>query len=128
MISILSFSIRLFSALLIAFGLHLFVLQILEYPLFNNLIVKSYLVNLVLAFGIYVAMYKLKDTQPNNLGFIFMMGSLVKFGLFFLFFFPSYKADGEMTSLEFSSFFIPYAISLILETLTLSKLLNNLKE
>lgn len=128
MISIFTFSIRLISVLLIAFGLHLLVLQVLEYPLLNNLIVRSYLVNLVMAFGIYVAIYKLKDTQPNNLGFIFMMGSFVKFGLFFLFFFPVYKADGEMTSLEFSSFFIPYAMSLILETLTLSKLLNNLKE
>lgn len=128
MISISTFSIRLILALSIAFGLHLLVLQMLDYPLFGNLIVRSYLVNLVLAFGIYVAMYKLKDTQPNNLGFIFMMGSLVKFGLFFIFFFPAYKADGEMTSLEFSSFFIPYATSLILETLTLSKLLNNLKE
>ena len=87
MISIFTFSIRLITALLIVFGLHLLVLQILEYPLFNNLIVKSYLVNLVLALGIYIAMYELKDTQPNNLGFIFMMGSLVKFGLFFLFFF-----------------------------------------
>jgi hypothetical protein len=104
------------------------VLHLFEYPLLNNLIVRSYLVNLVMAFGIYVAMYKLKEIQPNNLGFIFMMGSLVKFGLFFLFFFPVYKADGEMSSLEFSSFFIPYAVSLILETMTLSKLLNNLKE
>jgi hypothetical protein len=127
MISVFTFSIRLISALLIVFGLHLLVLHLLEYPLFNNLIVRSYWVNLVMAFGIYVAMYKLKDTQPNNLGFIFMMGSLVKFGLFFLFFFSTYKADGEMTSLEFSSFFIPYATSLILETLTLSKLLNTLK-
>ena len=126
--SIFTFSIRLISALLIVFGLHVLVLNLLEYALFNNLIIRSYLVNLVIAFGIYVAMYKLKDIQPNNLGFIFMMGSLVKFGLFFLFFFPVYKADGEMTSLEFSSFFIPYATSLIIETITLSKLLNNLKE
>jgi len=128
MISIFTFSIRLISVLLIVFGLHLLVLHLFEYPLLNNLIVRSYLVNLVMAFGIYVAMYKLKEIQPNNLGFIFMMGSLVKFGLFFLFFFPVYKADGEMSSLEFSSFFIPYAVSLILETMTLSKLLNNLKE
>ena len=110
------------------FGVHILALHLLEFPLFENLILESYLVNVVLAFVIYLAMFKLKDTQPNNMGFIFMMGSLVKFGIFFLMFFPSYKLDGAMSSLEFSSFFIPYASCLVLETVTLSKLLNNLKQ
>ena len=128
MISVSTFSIRLILTLSIVFGVHILALNLLEFPLFENLILESYLVNVVLAFVIYLAMFKLKDTQPNNMGFIFMMGSLVKFGIFFLMFFPSYKLDGAMTSLEFSSFFIPYASCLVLETVTLSKLLNNLKQ
>ena len=128
MTSIFTFSIRLITALVVVLSIHLFVLYLLEIPLFENMIVEAYLINFLLAFGIYVGMYKLKDTQPNNMGFIFMMGSLIKFGVFFLLFFPAYKSDGEMKALEFSSFFIPYATCLILETITLSHLLNNLKE
>ena len=54
-----------------------------------------------------------------------MAGSGLKFLLFFLLFYPSYKADGNMSTLEFISFFIPYAICLILEVSYLSKELNN---
>ena len=128
MISVLTFSIRLFLALVAVLGIHLLMLSVLEFPLFENKILIAYLVNFVLAFAIYVGMDKLKDTQPNNLGFIFMTGSMIKFGVFFLLFYPAYKLDGDMSPLEFSSFFIPYATSLILETITLSKLLNSLKE
>ena len=127
MTSIFNFSSKLVLILMLVFGLHLLVLHFLEYPLFNNMIVASYVTNFVLAFIIYAGMYKLKETQPNNLGFIFMMGSLIKFGVFFIFFFSSYKADGEMSSLEFSSFFIPYAVCLSLETISLTHLLKNLK-
>lgn len=127
MTSIFNFSIRLISALVVAFGIHLFVLYLLDLPLFENMTVKAYIVNFGLALGIYIGMFKLKDTQPNNLGFVFMMGSLIKFGVFFLLFYSYYKLDGEMSALEFSSFFIPYATCLIIETITLSRLLNNLK-
>ena len=128
MISIYKFASLLFFTLLVIFGIHVISLFVLGFPIFDNMIIESYIVNFALAFGTYVGMFKLKETQPNNLGFIFMMGSLVKFGLFFLLFFPTYKSDGDMSSLEFSSFFIPYATCLIVETKTLSKLLNNLKE
>ena len=128
MISIYKFASLLFFTLLVIFGIHVISLFVLGFPIFDNMIIESYIVNFALAFGIYVGMFKLKETQPNNLGFIFMMGSLVKFGLFFLLFFPTYKSDGDMSSLEFSAFFIPYATCLIVETKTLSKLLNNLKE
>ena len=128
MTSVSTFSIRLFLALVVVLGIHLLMLSVLEFPLFENRILTAYLVNFILAFAIYAGMNKLKDTQPNNLGFIFMMGSMIKFGVFFILFYPTYKSDGDMSSLEFSSFFIPYATSLVLETITLSKLLNSLKE
>ena len=128
MITISKFASVLFITLIIIFGVHVFSLFYMSSPIFDNMIIEAYSVNFALAFGIYAGMFKLKETQPNNLGFIFMMGSLVKFGLFFSLFFPTYKSDGDISSLEFSSFFIPYATCLIVETKTLSKLLNNLKE
>ena len=63
-------------------------------------------------------------SQFSNLGFIFMTGSLIKFGIFFIVFYPGYKTDGDIQTLEFTSFFTPYAICLIIETYFLVKLLN----
>jgi hypothetical protein len=53
-----------------------------------------------------------------------MAGSMFKFLIFFLAIQPVYKADGEVTGLEFAYFFIPYAISLVYETLFISQILN----
>jgi hypothetical protein len=60
------------------------------------------------------------------LGFVFMMGSFVKFAFFFVFFYPTYHSDGIITRQEFLSFFVPYVICLIAETLTSIRLLNRL--
>ena len=39
-------------------------------------------------------------------------------------FYPTYNADGDADKIEFLAFFVPYALSLILETYTLVKILN----
>jgi hypothetical protein len=87
----------------------------------------TYGVNFVLGFAITFGLYKLKDKYAHSLGFIFMGGSMFKFLIFFLTLQPIYKADGEITSLEFGYFFIPYAISLAFETLFISQILNETK-
>lgn len=125
---ILKFTIQLVAIITIVFFIHIGILYALELPLFANKIVEAYIINYVLASAIYIGMHKLKDSQPNNLGFIFMAGSFVKFGLFFMIFYPAYKADEKMSTTEFSSFFIPYAVSLIFETLALTKMMNKLGE
>ncbi len=53
-----------------------------------------------------------------------MFGSFLKFAFFFIFFYPSYQADGDITRLEFMAFFIPYIFSLLIETMSLITLLN----
>ena len=108
------------------FGLHLLVLKTQELPLFDNKIVLSYLLNAFLAIAIFIALFKLKERLKNQIGFLFLFGSALKFALFFILFYPSYKADGVTDKLEFVAFFIPYAICLILETAYLSKMLNKM--
>ena len=61
----------------------------------------------------------------SQAGFIFMAGSGLKFLFFFLLFYPEYNSDGEMQTIEFVTFFVPYAVCLILEVIYLSKQLNN---
>ena len=111
------FSLTLIIVLSIVFGIHIFVLSQLELPLFDNLIIASYLVNCSLALVIYLSLFLLKNKMSEQIGFLYMGGSFVKFLFFFIFFYPYYKIDGGLDSLEFAAFFVPYAISLIFETL-----------
>ena len=121
---VISFCLKLFIALSLIFGIHLFVLNSLKVPLFNNLIVAAYIVNYILAFIIYIILYKLRIKHEHILGFVFMGGSFLKFAVFFIFFYPVYREDGIIYKLESTSFLIPYLFSLIIETYFLVKLLN----
>ena len=98
------------------------VIQTLE-----NKIVLAYLVNFTLAILIYAFLLKMKEKYKEQLGFLFIGGSILKFVAFFIFFYGSYKMDGTISKLEFAAFFTPYILCLIIETTALVKLLNNLK-
>ena len=122
---ILVFFLKLLVLLTVVFGIHLVVLNYLNTPLFNNLIIASYIVNFILAIIIFVALYKLRKKYLDLLGFIFMGGSMLKFAVFFLFFSPTFKENGNIDGLESASFLAPYVTCLLLETIYVSKLLNN---
>lgn len=123
---IVRFVVLLVFALGLVLALHLFLLNLNELPLFENKIIMCYWVNALFAFLIVLILYKFKEKYKSQLGFLFMAGSALKFLVFFLVFYPSFNQDGDLTTLEFLAFFIPYSVSLILETITLSKLLNRL--
>ena len=108
------------------FLIHIGILNFLVLPLFENKIILSYVINLLLAAIIFTAIYRLKETQKDNLGFLFIGGSFIKFLVFFLLFYPFFKLDGNIDKLEFSSFFVPYIVCLVIETTSLSKFLNKL--
>ncbi len=114
-------------SLLLSFGLHILVLSNMGLPPLDNLIVRSYVVNGLLAAIIFMLLYKFRQKLKNQIGFLFMGGSLLKFLFFFLLFYPTYKSDGDMSGLEFGAFFIPYAVALFLETIYTSKMLKNLE-
>ncbi len=114
--------------LLLSFGLHIWILSYRELPIYDNLIVRSYVVNTLLAAVIFFLLYRYRKRLKSQMGFLFMGGSFLKFIFFFLLFYPTYKSDGEMSSLEFASFFVPYLACLFLETFFTSKMLKNLDE
>lgn len=121
------FIILLTTIVTAVFILHILVLNYSNLPLFENKIILAYLLNYLLALGIYFLLYFYRFKLKDQLGFLFMGGSFLKFILFFIFFYPSYKSDGNINTLEFASFFLPYLICLIIETSALVKLLKNLK-
>ena len=119
----LKFSLFLLAILLAALALHIYVLKGLGLPMWDNKILLAYSVNYILAIAIYGALYLLQEKMTSQLGFLYMGGSLLKFLFFFILFYPSYKLDGDMSNAEFAAFFIPYSISLILETSGIIKFL-----
>jgi len=122
---IIAFSIKLVIALSIVFGIHLLVLSYSNVSIYQNLIIPSYIANIFLAIIIYSSLFKLRIKYLDLLGFIFMAGSFLKFAVYFIFFNPSFKTDGIVSSIEATSFLIPYLACLIIETYFLIKLLNS---
>ena len=101
----LRFTIKAILVMALVFVVHLFVLNTLNFQLFDNRIVASYCINLFLVVLIFGALYLLKEKYNNQLGFLFMAGSIIKFAFFFIFFYPFYKQDGDLSKLEFAAFF-----------------------
>lgn len=122
----IDFGVKLFFLLVVVFGLHLTILYNLEKPLFADRIVLAYVLNFLLALIVFWIINQYKTRFKQALGFLFMAGSLLKFVVFFLFFYPFYKADALIQTTEFLAFFVPYAISLIAETTVSVRLLNRL--
>ena len=69
-------------------------------------------------------MIGLKKALVEKLGFVCLSGSGLKVLLFFLLIYPVFNADGDLSSMEFASFFIPYSLITVMETAALVRLLN----
>lgn len=90
----------------------------------HTLLFWAYLMNFAVAAVFFLLIYRLRRNHAEKLGFVFMIGSGVKFTLYFLFFNPEFRADGLVTTQEFTLFFVPYALSTFIETASLIRLLN----
>ena len=120
------FTVGLAVLLTTVFYFQLFYLQKEDLLLSYTAFLSAYVVNFSLAAIITAFLYLLREKQAQNLGFIFMGSSFVKFAVFFVFFYPIYNVDGDVAKFEFAQFFIPYAISLTVETGFLIKILNEM--
>ncbi len=110
----------------IAFCMHLYVNAEIDSPIILEQLRFSYIVNIFLALGVIVLLYIFKRKLKDQLGFLFMLGSMLKFVFFFLFFYPEYTSDDVLSRYEFFTFFIPYVICLVMESIILSRFLNRL--
>ncbi len=117
------FIFYLLISLSVVFLLHTAALHFNHLPLFDNQIIKAYLVNYLLAVVIYTLLFFSRNKYPNYLGFFFMAGSFIKFLVFFIVFYPNYHFDGKIQIIEFAAFFVPYVICLIFETLGIIKII-----
>ena len=123
--TLMVFGGKLFMFLFSSYWLQLLIYSKFDIQVDFYLFQLSYLVNGLLAVFIFSALLILKKKYNNHLGFFYLVGSFIKFGVFFWIFHPYFKADGEVTKIEFSLFFVPYVISLLIETIDLIKILNS---
>ena len=111
---------------MVFFVIHVYVNKNSATEITSGHIIYSYVINYLLASGVIFFLFLLKKKLKDQLGFIFMAASVLKFGFFFLLFYPSYKMDGHITKPEFFTFFIPYAICLTAECVILAEFFKNL--
>lgn len=122
-----SYVLFLTSSLGILLFIHLYGQSYLNIPKWSDMLLLSYILNFILALAIFLTLFALRRKLKNQIGFLYMGGSMLKFLIFFLVFYPGYTADGIVSKSEFAAFFIPYLLCLILETVYTARMLNNLK-
>ncbi len=125
--TISKFLLRIFFFTGVAFGSHLLVLDYLDKPLFANKIILAYMVNVVFGIVIFIFLFLMRQKIKNQIGFIFIFASPIKFLLFFALFYEPYMADEVFSKIEFFTLFIPYILTLVIEVFSLSLWLNKME-
>ena len=119
------FIFTLFIVLAITFGLHIWVTHEMNFSFNISKIGISYAVNYIIAIAIFKLFTVFIDKKSELLGFIFLFGSLFKFVIYFLVLRPIISETESITKVEFSFFFFPYAICLVIEIYFLVKTLHS---
>ena len=84
-----------------------------------------YAINSSIAIFIYWIAFLFRNNSNGYLGYYFLLGTFIKFFVFFVFVLPIFKDDDIVSKTEFFTFFIPYFLSLSVETKSLISLLNS---
>ena len=84
-----------------------------------------YVINALVAIFVYWTVFLLRNNSKGYLGYYFLLGTFIKFLIFFIFVLPIFKEDNIVSRTEFFTFFIPYFLSLMVETKSLISLLNS---
>ncbi len=118
------FILVLFLSLVVSFVIHFVVLKSIDESFATNLLAVTYLGLLAMTTLIVFAIFKFQKKYFSQVGFLFLAGSLLKFAFYFTLLKPYYSHYELPKTKAFLVFFIPYLISLITESLYVSKLLN----
>ncbi len=119
------FFLFFFICLCVALGVHYFAFSLASTSAPFFLLGNTYMLLFISTFLIVGIIYALRKKLYNQIGFLFLGGSLLKFALYFLFLNPVYQQYNLPKRQAFLIFFIPYLISLITEAVYVSKLLKN---
>ena len=115
---LLNFHLLLFFILGISFFTHKYSIENTDHLPF------LYAINASIAIFVYWTIFLLRKYSKGYLGYYFLLGTFIKFFIFFIFVLPIFKEDNVVYKTEFFTFFIPYFLSLMVETKSLISLLN----
>ena len=116
---LLNFHILLFFILGISFFFHKCSINNTDHLTF------LYAINASIAILVYWIVFLLRNNNKGYLGYYFLLGTFIKFFIFFIFVLPIFKDDNIVSRTEFFTFFVPYFLSLMVETKSLISLLNS---
>jgi|TARA_B110000238_G_scaffold143942_1_gene155287 hypothetical protein len=116
---LLNFHFLLFLILGISFFTHRYSIDNTDHLTF------LYSINASIAIFVYWIVFLLRKNSNEYLGYYFLLGTFIKFFVFFIFVLPIFKDDNIVSKTEFFTFFIPYFLSLMVETKSLISLLNS---
>jgi len=120
----IAFSFKLLLILSVAFTLHETVYYFQKIAFNSFLILEAYLANFLMVVLSYWVLLFVKQKNNQAVGFTFLGGFFFKLIIFMILFNPIYREDNDVQTLEFLAFFVPYAICLAIETVSLVRLLN----
>ena len=123
--STLRFAMYMTLWLAITFGAHLMIVRQFVPELGIDILIRTYLINLIVTIIVYGLLVGLKLRFKGLLGFLFLGSGFLKFLVFFSLLLPGFKADGDVSTAEFTAFFIPYAVCLVYEVISLLRLLED---
>jgi hypothetical protein len=118
------YSALLFLLMTVSFFLHWKALEILSRTVDLGHLLPFYVMNYIMGVAIVSALIFLSKNKGEILGFVFMAGSLVKFAVFFMVFYPELHENDASKKATFILFFIPYILSVITEVWYLIRFLN----
>jgi len=118
------YSALLFLLMTVSFFLHWKALEILSRTVDLGHLLPFYVMNYITGVAIVSALIFLSKNKGEVLGFVFMAGSLLKFAVFFMVFYPELHENDASKKATFILFFIPYILSVITEVWYLIRFLN----
>ena len=98
------------------------------YCYFADNLTSLYLFNAFIAVVVVCSAFLFRKKHKEYIAFYFFGGTIIKLLLFFVLIFPLYKQDNNISRIEFLSFFVPYLLTLLVETISLVRLLNMLSD
>lgn len=110
--------------LIVIYTAHHLVLHANGISFSDVMLVQAYVANVLVAFVSVEAIGRLSRKMGGNLGYLMLGTGFIKALIYLGFFKSHYNLDGEVKLYEFAAFFMPFALTLIMEVYYSSKRIN----
>lgn len=125
--TLIRFSLKLWILMVSLYWAHSLFIDHLGFTIPVELLKSCYIFNAFITLVFLLILLIVSKNQPSILGWVFLMTSGLKFLLFLVMIYPSFRGDISESKSDFFTFFVPYVAALSLEIYQLVKILNKEK-